>query len=277
MGTDPIQYFFLQKLPFFLFYGNIILGNIMSRKPRKTSLSNIYHIIMRGNNQQNLFCENSDRFFFLNRIEKYSKQVKSSIYAYCLMNNHVHILIGNVSKQQLSLFVQKLANSYVYYFNRKYECSGHLFQGRFKSEPIEDELYLKNVLRYILLNPEKACITKYNHYRWSSYPEIMNKTKNRIIDKNFVHSIFHSISEIERFISIPDESNYMEYENKIVYSDAKALLLIKKLFKIKNPYSLNKLDFENQLSKLHILKQHNLSINQISRLTGIKKHIIKIS
>ncbi|MBS7261842.1 MAG: transposase, partial [Treponema sp.] len=108
----------------------------MARKPRKESSSQKYHIILRGNNKQLLFYDEKDCEFFLKRVFKYADQLEVKIYSYCLMGNHVHILLGNAPKETLSLFVQNLSNSYVYYFNHKYDCSGHLFQGRFKSEPI---------------------------------------------------------------------------------------------------------------------------------------------
>ena len=114
----------------------------MARKPRLYGSSGTYHVILRGNNKQNLFNDDSDRKFFLCRLRKYSKELGVVVYAYCLMNNHVHILIGNASFN-MSLLIQKLANSYVYYFNRKYERCGHLFQGRYKSEPVLDDAYLR--------------------------------------------------------------------------------------------------------------------------------------
>ena len=121
----------------------------MARKPRLYGESGFYHVILRGNNRQNLFNEDQDRLFFIKRIKKYSEELGIEVHAYCLINNHVHILIGNANKG-MSLFVQKLANSYVFYFNRKYDRCGHLFQGRFKSEVILDDAQFKTVYRYIV-------------------------------------------------------------------------------------------------------------------------------
>ena len=102
----------------------------MSRKPRKKSESQIYHVILRGNNRQSIFFNDADRFFIINRIQKYSEQTNIELYAYCLMDNHIHLLVGKANPN-LSKFVQKLATSYAMYFNRKYDRCGHLFQGRF--------------------------------------------------------------------------------------------------------------------------------------------------
>ena len=82
----------------------------MSRKPRQFVDSGIYHVILRGNNRQNLFIDETDRKFFIERLKKYSAELKIDVYAYCLMNNHVHILIGN-GNDGMSLLIQKIANS----------------------------------------------------------------------------------------------------------------------------------------------------------------------
>lgn len=246
----------------------------MARKPRKESNSKIYHIILRGNNKQALYFDDTDKEFFLNRIKKYSTQLDIHIYSYCLMQNHVHIILGNAPKEKLSLFVQKLANSYVYYFNRKYECSGHLFQGRFKSEPIEDEIYLKNVIRYILMNPEKANISRMTDYKWSSYRETVNKTPQAIIDHQFITNLFSSLKSIKLFLDNSDNKTYMEYENRICYSDKKATLIINKTCGICNPFHLHLFSPDEIKEKLHILKTHMLSVSQIARLTGLPRKII---
>ncbi|MDY4832725.1 MAG: transposase, partial [Treponema sp.] len=80
----------------------------MSRKPRKKSESQIYHVILRGNNRQSIFFNDADRFFIINRIQKYSEQTNIELYAYCLMDNHIHLLVGKANPN-LSKFVQKLA------------------------------------------------------------------------------------------------------------------------------------------------------------------------
>lgn len=247
----------------------------MARKPRKTSSLQIYHVILRGNNKQSLFYDESDRNLFKNRIRKYSEQLDIQIYSYCLMQNHVHILLGNAPKQLLSLFIQKLANSYVYYFNHKYECSGHLFQGRFKSEPIESEASLKNVLRYILNNPEKAGICKMVQYKWSSYLEMINPKVDGLIDRHFIFSIFDSIKSLKHFLRIPDKTEYMEYENKSYFCDDKARLIMQQIVAPININSIKTLPIKELRNAILILKNHPFSNSQINRITGLPLGIIR--
>jgi len=249
----------------------------MARKPRVYSENGMYHIILRGNNKQNLFLDDKDRMYFLQKMKKYSKELEIDIYCYCLMTNHVHILIGKAGVS-LSLFVQKLANSYVFYFNRKYERSGHLFQGRFKSEPITDEAYFKTVYRYILHNCEKAGLGRYNDYKWNSYEYLNgNSTGKSFVNSQYVIGVFSSELLVKKYLSQKMNDQCMEYENKFVMSDEKALKLIKRLFRVSSPYKLERLQVDDQRAKCKILKEKGLSINQISRITGISKGIIKIA
>jgi len=247
--------------------------NIMARKPRFFCDSNIYHVILRGNNQQNLFNDDNDRLFFLRRLEKYSKELDIEIYAYCLMNNHVHLLIGKANRS-MSLLIQKLANSYVYYFNRKYERCGHLFQGRFKSEPIQNDEYFKTVLRYILQNSEKAGLESVSKYRWNSYFAFMNEISD-FVNTKYCLDLFDSKQQLMNYLNQKSEDQCMEFENKKFYSDEKALKLIKKMFNIDSPYFLERFHVDIQMQNCKILKEKGLSINQISRITGISKSIIK--
>lgn len=287
----------------------------MARKPRVYTDSGIYHAILRGNDQQNLFLDESDRIFFINRLNKYAIELKIELYAYCLMSNHVHILLGNAT-ESLSKFVQKLANSYVYYFNRKYERSGHLFQGRFKSEPINDDEYFKTAFRYILQNPEKSGIAKTDSYKWNSYflifkedavTQMTNLDTERSkfrrshkvshsgvnslfttqsievlpppvrINREYIFRLFGGVENTKKFISVKNSDNCMEYRNRPVINDSKGLFLIKKICGIHTPFKLIKFPPAEQSEKLKQLKCCGLSVNQIARLTGIPRYIINKS
>lgn len=248
----------------------------MARKPRLFGESGFYHVILRGNNRQNLFNEDSDRMFFIGRLKKYSEELGVTVHAYCLMNNHVHILLGKAN-DSLSLLVQKLANSYVYYFNRKYDRCGHLFQGRFKSEPIQDDAQYKTVYRYILQNSEKANLGRADQYKWNSFWAIKMHRKKSFVDIEYVLGLFGSKKALVYFIGQPELKKCMEYENKIVLSDDRAIMLIKKIFRISSPYKLERLEMDAQVEKCGIMKRWGLSVSQISRITGISRRIISQS
>lgn len=247
----------------------------MSRKPRKLTDSGVYHVIIRGNDQQDIFYDNSDRYFFINRISKYANETNVKIYAYCLMNNHVHFLLGNGNENQnMARFIKKISCSYVYRFNHKYERTGHLFQGRYKSEPIETVEYFKTVYRYIIKNPEKAGICDYKDYKWSS---LFCNESNIASNKSYIDSVFGSAKEKFKFLNKNDDQIYMEnIENfKKQNDDELKVLFIKQLFSIENVLLLNKEPINLRKQKMSILKQCGLSINQIARITGINRYFIR--
>lgn len=109
----------------------------MPRQARKKSASGIYNIMLRGINQQVIFEDEEDNNKFIETIKTYKAISGYKIYAYCLMSNHVHLLL-KVEKEDLDLIIKRIAGSYVYWYNWKYHRRGHLFQDRFKSEPVED-------------------------------------------------------------------------------------------------------------------------------------------
>ena len=143
----------------------------MPRLPRQKSDSGIYHIMLRGINQQVIFEDDEDYFKFVETLENYKAVSGYKVFAYCLMSNHIHLLI-KVEKEDLDKIIKRIGGSYVYWYNWKYKRSGHLFQDRFKSEPVEDDTYFLTVIRYIHQNPVKASIcSKPENYKFSSYTE----------------------------------------------------------------------------------------------------------
>ena len=141
----------------------------MPRKPRQISGTGIYHVMLRGINRQNIFEDLEDHaqmlMYMQQLIEQYDELGNRlpplcTIYAYCLMSNHVHILL-KVHEKEIGDTIKPLAVSYALYFNRKYSRTGHFFQDRFKSEPVNDITYFVTLLRYIHQNPLKAGIVQH--------------------------------------------------------------------------------------------------------------------
>ena len=140
----------------------------MPRASRVKSESGIYHIMLRGINQQVIFEQSEDYEKFTEILNKYKAISGYKVFAYCLMSNHIHLVIKQ-EKESIEQILKRIAGSYVYWYNWKYYRKGHLFQDRFRSEPIEDEKYLLTVIRYIHRNPVKAEITeKLEDYTYSS-------------------------------------------------------------------------------------------------------------
>ena len=148
----------------------------MPREARKISRSGFYHVMIRGVNKEIIFRDDRDREMFLRLLKHYKIKLNCIVHAYCLMNNHVHILVED-NNNKLGELMRNVTSVYAGEFNKKYKRIGHLFQERFKSQNVESDYYLLRVIRYIHRNPEKAgvCITE--KYKWSSYSEYIYTNK----------------------------------------------------------------------------------------------------
>jgi putative transposase len=128
----------------------------------------LHHVIARGNERKAVFRDNADREFYLGRLAHYREKFGFRIWAYCLMDNHVHLGL-ETGKAPLSRVMAGLQTSYTQYFNRRHGRSGHLFQGRYKAFLVEKDRYALAMLRYIHENPIKAGeVARANQYAWSS-------------------------------------------------------------------------------------------------------------
>jgi len=243
----------------------------MPRQAREKSESGYYHILLRGIGQQNIFEEDEDREKFLQILGKYKEELKFKIAAYCLMSNHVHLLIEDVNRN-LELMMKKIAGSYAYYFNWKYERVGHVFQDRFKSEPVDSDEYLLTVVRYIHQNPFKAGITKGDKYPWSSYNAYVHKTN--FVDTEQVLLLLNGKEGFVEFMDTEDESSCLEIVEAFRLTDEKATKIIRKIAKVKNVQAIQNFDSAKRNEVLHILKEQGISIRQLSRLTGINRGVV---
>ena len=115
--------------------------------------------MLRGINQQVIFEDNEDYVKFIEVLCKYKAVSGYKVFAYCLMTNHIHILLKE-ENEPIELIIKRVGGSYAYWYNWKYYRKGHLFQDRYRSEPVENDSYFLTVLRYIHQNPVKANIVK---------------------------------------------------------------------------------------------------------------------
>lgn len=147
----------------------------MPRVRREKCPNSIYHVIVRGNNREDIFKDYADRIAYLKRLKRYKEKFKVEIYAYCMMTNHVHLLVHDKG-EDISKFMQGLSLSYAIHFNKKYDRCGHVFQGRFTSVMVRSDEYFIHVSKYIHLNPVKANIVEEAiQYNWSSFKAYMEQ------------------------------------------------------------------------------------------------------
>lgn len=250
--------------------------------------TNLYHIIIRGIGQQDIFYDDQDRNKFLKELKNTKEQYKYEICAYCLMTNHVHLVMYD-KEQNLSKAMQSLTVRYVSYFNKKYERVGNLVQDRFFSRNIVNKLYFLNVCRYIHQNPSKAKIAKMEEYKWSSYQDFLGKLyddRNNIVNTKLLLNIFSkedNKNAVEQYIEFHkkteeflDGKDIVEYEMRDRLSDEELRKIILNMLQIENFDEIKKYSLEIKKKMIRKLKDvKGTSFRQISRVTGISRKTVE--
>ncbi|OPX86046.1 transposase [Pelotomaculum sp. PtaB.Bin117] len=160
----------------------------MARKPRIHYHGAINHIIARGNNRENIFCKNDDKAKYLDLLKKYKDKYDFLIYAYALMDNHLHLLI-EVRDNPLSGIMQGIQLSYTQYFNKNYGRVGHVFQQRYKAVLCGKDDYLLTLIKYIHANPVKAGLSPSLDYKWSSHRDYI-RAESDLVSTEFILNYF---------------------------------------------------------------------------------------
>jgi REP element-mobilizing transposase RayT len=175
----------------------------MARKPRIQFEGAFYHIIVRGNQKQDIFLDDTDCRRYLERLKTYKNTCGFILYAYILMRNHVHLLV-ETPNDPISRIMQRINFTYTQYFNRKYGKVGHLFQGRYTSYLCDKDTYLLNLVRYIHLNPVRAGLVKdAGAYAWGSHGDYLQGAKG-LVDTDKVLRLFSERIGVAR-------QKYMEF------------------------------------------------------------------
>ncbi len=156
----------------------------MAMAPRVVSPGLLYHVMNRGNNREIVFVEAEDYEKYLGLIYRFKKKYAFKLYAYCLMANHVHLLVQTSEKGTISKIMQSLTVAHTRHYHFKYQRCGHVWQGRFTSSIISDDQYMLNVMRYIEQNPLRAnMVSAIGDYRWSSYCLNIRKVPSKLINR----------------------------------------------------------------------------------------------
>lgn len=256
-------------------------GEIMPRTIRQISSTKVYHIILRGIDKQDIFLSEKDYHKFLEILKETKEKYEYDIYSYCLMNNHVHMIIYD-KDYNLPKIMQSIAISYSIYFNRKYNRVGHLFQNRYLSKKIEDKGYLKTACRYIHQNPQKSGIGKTETYKWSSYKEYIGR--KIIINPNMLLLVFaenedEARTEFIKFHNIQSNTeitDLIEYEMKEKITDEEVLKYICELVKLDNIHKILEFNVEKRNQIIAKIKENKkITSAQISRVLGINRKIIE--
>ena len=172
----------------------------MARRPRLFAPGVLYHVIVRGNQRQKTFTAESDYQAYIERLARYRKKYDYVVHAYCLMPNHVHLLVES-SEQPLAKFMQGLQQSYSQYFNLRHRKTGHVFEGRYKAILCQKDEYLLQLIRYIHLNPVRAGMVRSpQRYRYSGDHVYLQGKATEMIDPATVLSMLGGKRAYRRFV-----------------------------------------------------------------------------
>lgn len=177
----------------------------MPRITRSSLETSFFHIMVQGVNKEYIFNDEKYMNNYMSLINKYKEEYNIEIIAYCIMNNHAHLLVFSEKKNELSSFMHKINFVYAQDYNKNEQRIGHVFRDRFLSEGIYSERYLINCINYIHQNPVKAGIVKTcDQYKYSTYDDYKTKTgvaKSRILNEVIGESNYDEILQ-------PKEEDY---------------------------------------------------------------------
>ena len=246
----------------------------MPRTARKASLSNIYHVMMRGVNRQAIFENDGDRLHFMSVLRECKEISGFRLHAFCLMPNHLHFLIEPAG-EPLDLVFRRIGIRYAVWYNRKHQRAGHLFQDRFRSENVENDLYYMTVLRYILQNPMKAGLEPHlGTYRWSSYPAYAKGTGS-ITDTQYATELFGTRESLIDFVRMGNEDIVMdETDPEWPLQDDDAKKIMEQITGCSATEEFRRLDRQLRNEYIRRMYAEKLSIGQIARLAGFSKSTV---
>lgn len=242
----------------------------MPRTARQHSESGYYHVVLRGNGKQLIFEDDSDRQVFLKLLKRKTAADGVKIIAWCLMSNHVHMLIDDPN-HSLSHVMHAISTAYARYFNDKSGHVGAVFQGRFTSVPITSDGQLLKAVRYIHENPAKAGFSSVDAYRWSSYGEYLGR--QGVADTG---TVLDMVGGVDGFLRFCEDGRYGPHRYRITkrVPDEDALEAVRCVLEGVEPAELKKMPREQRDAALRSLRAAGITVKQLERLTGIGHNTI---
>ena len=249
----------------------------MPREPRNRVLTEFNHIMLRGVGHMDIFMDEDDHLRFMNTIKRFKAGREIKIHAFCLISNHVHMLV-QASPEEIPGFMKSIEVSYAQYFNSTHEHVGHLFQNRYKSEAITSERYFLTAFRYILLNPQAAGICRWEEYQWSSSKTYLMRDDDGITDTSMITDIIGGRDEVMCFVNrnAEDSSKIAEPVLPVKrFRDNEVLKIIQAISGLKDPLLIQGIDREARNELFATLKKRGITIRQLERMTGINRNTIQ--
>lgn len=187
----------------------------MPRKARKDLETGFFHVMVQGIKKENIFYNNKYKEKYIYLMKFFKEKQKIDIISFCVMENHVHIIIYTEDINELTIFMRKLNTTYAINYNKEEKRVGYVFRNRFESKEIYNQDYLTKCIKYVHMNPVKAGIVRLEKdYKYSSYNDYINK--KGIITEEIIQKIFNSkYNYLKDFLKIEyDEKLFKELEKE---------------------------------------------------------------
>ena len=248
----------------------------MARAARRQAESEIYHVMVRGVGRQVIFEDDADRNFYLSVLSEELASHDGELLCWCLMDNHAHLLVRIVF-DELSGMMQTVGSEYATFFNRRHERVGHLFQDRFKSEPVDSESYLLTVVRYIHMNPVKDGLCATLEYQWSSYKAYLGYPEPYALTScDFVLDLLGGVEGFVRFhLQETEEIPGLEMGMSTRFMSVEQLRQIaEEALEDTRVEDVASLPRPQRNDAIRRMRGARLSVRQIERLTGVSRGIV---
>ncbi len=243
----------------------------MPRRARRSSESGYYHVMLRGNGRQVIFEDDLDRREFLRELSETMAQSGVSIVAWCLMSNHVHLLLAD-EQGSLSTAVHHLATRYARHFNGRTGHVGSVFDGRFKSVPVESDAQLLAAVRYIHENPVRAGACAGLDYPWSSYREYVGVPE--VVDVGLVLDLVGGREAFVRLSAEGRPSGYCFRTGARVPEEDAPQVARAAIYPL-DVSELRTVEGPQRNRALLAMREAGLSVRQMERLTGIGRYAVE--
>ncbi len=228
--------------------------------------------MLRGADRRIMFSDTEDCERFLDTMRRVKSDSDFKLFSYCLMGNHVHLLIKEETIP-LEVVFKRIGSSYVYYYNWKYQLHGHLLQDRFRSEKVEDDPYFLDVLRYICQNPVKAGLSKTPfEYPWLGCSRITSD--ERLLD-DLGETTDMNRQELMSFVSQPVETEHLDDTGMVRLTDREAMERLCAACGCDTVQEIGGWSAERREEAARTAREIGISVRQLSRLTGISKTTIE--
>ena len=191
----------------------------MPRQARIIVSNTPHHIVQRGHNRETVFVEKEDYLYYLDTLKEWKRELNVKVYGYCLMTNHVHLILDPADEpSNLSKLMKRLAGRQTRHVNSYKKRTGSLWEGRYKSSPIETDIYLLACQRYVERNPVKArMVEQAGDYEWSSYKQHVGLVDDCWIDIDPAYEGLANNQEerVQRYTEFIDQPS-SEQENQLI-------------------------------------------------------------